>query len=340
MNTPFIIAEAGVNHDGDVAKAIQLIEAAAAAGADCVKFQTFRAERVVTENARKANYQLEVTSRSESQLAMLKRLELSNSAYAEIVAASKANGIQWSSTPYNPEDIELLCSLDVPFLKLASISLVEPLMLRLAAESQRPVIISTGMATMNEVREAVDILNDSGCRDFSVLHCTTDYPTAADEVNLRSMLSIREACGVKVGYSDHTEGTLACVAATAMGAVVLEKHLTLDRTSPGPDHSSSSEPHEFHEMVKAVRLVAEYLGSSIKEPTPSEQKNLPGMRRSLVASRTIQKGEKFSLENVTLKRPASGMSPQLLEKILGASASVEISADTLLAPEMIRQSAS
>jgi N-acetylneuraminate synthase/N,N'-diacetyllegionaminate synthase len=231
----FVIAEAGVNHNGDREVALRLVDAAREAHVDCVKFQTFKAERVSTPTAPKAAYQLEVTDPAESQVAMLRALELNERAYPALLAACRKAGVAFMSTPYNEEDIAFLVSLDVPALKLASIHAAEPSFLRAAAVTQRPLILSTGMCTMDEVKRAVDVVHGAGNRDLVVLQCTTNYPSAIADANLRAMVTMRDQLGVRIGYSDHTQSDTACIAAVALGACVIEKHFTLDKTMPGPD---------------------------------------------------------------------------------------------------------
>ncbi|NUQ16643.1 MAG: N-acetylneuraminate synthase family protein, partial [Flavobacteriales bacterium] len=263
MARTYIIAEAGVNHNGSLDLAFRLVDEARAAGADCVKFQTFKAERIVTAAAPKANYQLEVTDRAESQFDMLRKLELDREAFARIQDRCRQAGIDFMSTPYNPEDAELLHGLGVDAFKIASGQLVELPFLRQVARYGRRMIVSTGMADLEEVREAVGAIRDAGNDDLIVLQCNTDYPSRVEDANLRAMLTMRDALQVRVGYSDHVPENHACFAAVALGAEVIEKHFTLDRGMPGPDHGSSLEPVAFRELVAGIRAVERSLGDGI-----------------------------------------------------------------------------
>jgi N-acetylneuraminate synthase/N,N'-diacetyllegionaminate synthase len=316
----FVIAEAGVNHNGDVDLARRLVAAAAATGVDCVKFQTFKAERVATPDAPKAAYQLEVTDPRQSQIAMLRGLELDERAYPGLMAACAEAGIAFMSTPYNEEDIAFLVGLGVPALKLASIHAAEPSFLRAAAATGRPLILSTGMCTLAEVKRAVEVVHGAGNRDLVLLQCTTNYPAAVGDANLRAMVTMGEQLGVMVGYSDHTQGDTACIAAVALGARIVEKHFTLDRTLPGPDQPTSLEPAEMRRLVTAIRETEQALGSGLKQPAASEVRNIAGMRRGIVARRAIRRGAVIAAEDLILKRPLSEVPPSAWDRVVGAVA--------------------
>ncbi len=330
----FMIAEAGVNHNGDPAMAAELVRQAKACGADCVKFQTFRAERVVTAAAPKAAYQLKVTDPAESQFAMLRKLELSEAAHRELIAQCRREGIVFLSTPYSIEDAELLHDLGVPGFKVASGQLVELPFLADLARFGKPIILSTGMATMAEITEAVATVRAQGNDQLVVLQCTTNYPSALADTNLRAMNSIRATTGAVTGYSDHTEGINACLASVALGAAVVEKHFTLDRALPGPDHRCSFAPAELAALVRGVREIEAALGTAAKQPTAAELANLSGMRRSIVAARALSAGEKVTAADFAFKRPATGLAPKRLGELLGRTARTDIAADTQVQPEL------
>ena len=318
-----IIAEAGVNHNGDMAVARKLIDVAAAAGADRVKFQTFSADRLVTTQARKADYQVQSTDAGETQHAMLRRLELTPDMHVGLMAHCRSRGIQFFSTGFDLDSIDLLASLGIDSFKIPSGEITNLPYLRHVGRYGKPVILSTGMANLEEIEAALMALEKAGTprAKITVLHCTTEYPAPMAEVNLRAMLTIRDAFGVAVGYSDHTPGTEVAIAAVALGAAVIEKHFTLDRNLPGPDHKASLEPDELRAMVSAIRNVELALGVGIKCASPSELKNRPISRKSIVAARPIEAGETFSADNVTAKRPGTGLSPMRWDDVLGKRAS-------------------
>lgn len=324
----FVIAEAGVNHNGDLNQAKELVRQARQAGADCVKFQTFKAERVVTASAPKAAYQLKVTDPVESQFAMLRKLELSESDHRVLIDQCRREGILFLSTPYSMEDAEMLHALGVPGFKIASGQLVESPFLAGIARFRKPVILSTGMATLDETCEAVTTLREHGCKQIVVLQCTTNYPSRIADANLRAMSGIAAATGTITGYSDHTEGITACIASVALGASVVEKHFTVDRSLPGPDHLCSSEPHELTTLVRVIREVEAALGDGIKQPTPAELANLTEMRRSIVTSRPIKASTPVTTADFAFKRPATGLAPKRLGELLGRKPRADISADT------------
>ena len=328
----FIIAEAGVNHNGDLNMATLLVRQAKASGADCVKFQTFRAERVVTAVAPKADYQLKSTDPTESQFAMLRKLELSESDHRVLIDQCRREDIVFLSTPYSIEDAEMLDALGVPGFKIASCQIVELPLLAAIARFNKPVILSTGMATLDETVEAVAALRSHGNSKIIVLQCTTNYPSKLADANLRAMAAIRHATDAITGYSDHTEGNTACLASIGLGAAVLEKHFTLDRSLPGPDHRCSSDPAELIALVSGVREVEAALGDGIKRPTAAELANLLGMRRSIVAARPIRVGEIVGASDFAFKRPATGLAPKRLSELLGRAARVDILLDSQVQP--------
>ncbi len=332
INRTLIIAEAGVNHNGDLALAKQLIERAAEAGADLVKFQTFKADRQVTRTAKKAVYQTQTTSKEESQHEMLRRLEISTDMHHELIEHCAVNNIGFFSTGFDIESIDLLLSLGQDFFKVPSGEMTNLPYLRHIGQLGKTVILSTGMATLGEVESAIDALEQAGTprANISVLHCTTEYPTPMTEVNLRAMQSMQTAFGVEVGYSDHTPGIEVSIAAVAMGASVIEKHFTLDRNLPGPDHQASLEPEELTAMVSAIRNIEVALGDGIKRLTPSEAKNAPVMRKSLLANQAIKAGEIFSADNITAKRPGTGISPMRWDDVIGRTASRDFAEDELI----------
>ena len=327
-----IIAEAGVNHNGDLALALQLIDVAANAEADVVKFQTFSADRLVTTHARKADYQKETTAADESQHAMLRRLELTRDMHETLIAHCRARGIGFLSTAFDIESVELLVQLGLDCFKIPSGEITNLPYLRQVGRYGRPVILSTGMATLGEIEAALEVLEQAGTlRDrITVLHCNTEYPTPMADVNLRAMLAIRDAFGVAIGYSDHTAGIEVAIAAVALGATVIEKHFTLDRNLPGPDHRASLEPEELTAMVSAIRHIEEALGDGIKRPSTSELKNQAVARKSLVAACAIRAGEAFSERNLAAKRPGTGLSPMRWDELLGRKAPRAFAPDELI----------
>ena len=327
----FVIAEAGVNHNGSVEIALKLVDAARGASVDCIKFQTFKAERVATANAPKAAYQLEVTDPNESQVAMLKDLELDHSAYPGLMAACRKAGLTFMSTPYNDEDIAFLVKLGVPALKLSSIHAPEPSTLRAAAAPGLPVILSTGMCTMDEVKRAVEVFHGAGNRKLILLQCTSNYPSATADANLRAMNTMGQQLGVMMGYSDHTQSDTACIAAIALGARVIEKHFTLDKTMKGPDQPTSLEPAEMARLMQFIRETEAALGTGVKTPPPSEARNIPGMRRGIVARRAVKKGARITAEDLILKRPLSEIAPPAWDKVVGATAARDIAEGAALA---------
>jgi len=332
INKTLIIAEAGVNHNGDINLAKQLVDAAAKAGADFVKFQTFNAERLVTRNAKKANYQNLTTGGQETQYEMLSRLELNLEMHHELIEHCNSRGISFFSTGFDIESVDLLVNIGQDYIKIPSGEITNLPYLRHIGQLCKDVIVSTGMATMGDIEAAINVLELAGTlrENITVLHCTTEYPTPMNEVNLRAMQSIHTAFGVKVGYSDHTTGIQVATAAVGLGACVIEKHFTLNRNLSGPDHKASLEPDELKDMVDAIRNIEIALGDGIKRLTPSELRNKPIVRKSLVASKTIKAGEVFSVMNITTKRPGTGISPMSWDEIIGRTASRDFSIDELI----------
>lgn len=327
-----IIAEAGVNHNGDLNLAKQLIDSAAQAGADLVKFQTFNASRQVTRAAKKAAYQVQTTGGKESQHDMLQRLELTVAMHQELIDHCATRNIGFFSTGFDIESIDLLLGLGQKHFKIPSGEITNLPYLRHIGQLAKNTILSTGMSTLGDIEAAINVLEQAGTprTNITVLHCTTEYPTPMSEVNLRAMRSIQAAFDVAVGYSDHTRGIEVATAAVAMGATVIEKHFTLDRTLPGPDHQASLEPAELKAMVTAIRNIEFALGDGIKRLTPSETRNKPIVRKSLVARQTISEGEIFTVQNVTTKRPGTGISPMRWDEVIGRIAPRSFAADELI----------
>ena len=332
IKSTLIIAEAGVNHNGSIKMAKQLIDVAADAGADFVKFQTFKADSLVTKKADKADYQKKLTQKDESHFEMIRRLELDKSAHKELISYCIQKNIQFLSTAFDIESVNLLSELDIKIYKTPSGEITNLPYLRHIGGLGKPVIMSTGMATLDEVRAAMNLLIDAGLnkKDLTILHCNTEYPTPMNDVNLRAMLTIRDELNVKVGYSDHTLGIGIPIAAVAMGATVIEKHFTLDCNLPGPDHAASLEPDELKSMVNAIRNIEKAMGHGIKKPSSSEKKNIPIARKSIVAKTSITIGEIFSEDNLAVKRPGSGISPMEWENVIGKVSEKSYAADDLI----------
>lgn len=326
----YVIAEAGDNHNGRFELALRLVESAKAAGADCVKFQTFRTEEVISTRAEKAEYQKTATGADESQYEMVKKLELSFDQFRQIKAYCDTLGIRFLSTPFDIPSVRFLREMDMPFWKIPSGEITNLPYLLEIARTKRPVVMSTGMCEMEEIQAAMDVLRNNGTPKVTLLHCNTEYPTPYADVNLRAMASMRERFGVEVGYSDHTPGIEVPIAAAALGAVVIEKHFTLDRNMEGPDHKASLEPDELKAMVSAVRHVEAALGDGVKRPSSSEQKNMAIARKSIVARRAIRRGEPLTEENLAVKRPGSGISPMRWFEVLGTCAARDFQADELI----------
>jgi len=330
-----IVAEAGVNHNGDVGLALRLIAAAADAGADVVKFQTFRADRLVTADAPKADYQLETTDAGESQLGMLRRLELSADDHRRLMDGCRRHGVGFLSTPFDAESANLLEALGVEAYKIGSGDLTNLPLLRHVASKGRPVILSTGMAGLEEVEAAVAAVGEVGNRRLALLHCVSNYPAAAADANLRAMGAMASAFDVPVGYSDHTPGVDVALAAVALGACIVEKHFTLDRSLPGPDHRASIEPDEFARLVTGIRTVESALGDGVKRPAAREAATAAAARRSLTAARDIPAGSVLTEEMIAIRRPGTGLPPSRLGDVVGRTAAEDIPAGTLLRREML-----
>ena len=329
MNS-YIIAEAGVNHNGSLELAKNLVDKAKEAGADCVKFQTFIASQIVSKNAVKADYQKKQTANSESQHEMLKKLELSFDDFIELNNYCKEIGIEFLSTAFDFESIDFLNQLGMQVWKIPSGEITNLPYLIKIAKLNKKVILSTGMSTMREIEDAVNILKDHGASELIILHCTTEYPTPYEDVNLNAMLAIKEKFGYEVGYSDHTMGIEVPIAAVALGAKVIEKHFTLDRTMDGPDHKASLEPSELKTMVDAIRNIELSMGTGIKEPADSEKKNIAIARKSIVANQSIKKGDILTETNITVKRPGDGISPMKWFEIIGTKATRDFEEDELI----------
>lgn len=325
----YIIAEAGVNHNGSLELAYRLADAAKAAGADCVKFQTFRSKNLVSRSARKADYQKDTTGEG-SQADMLEKLELSYDEFIKLKDYCDRIGICFLSTPFDLESIDFLDSLDMPFWKIPSGEVTNYPYLAAVAKTGKPVVMSTGMCGMKEIEEAVKVLRDNGTKDIRLLHCTTEYPAPFNDVNLKAMETIREAFGLEVGYSDHTKGIEVSIAAAALGAVVIEKHFTLDRNMEGPDHKASLEPDELAVMISGIRHIETALGNGDKTPSPSEKRNIAAARKSIVAKTAISFGELLTEDNITVKRPGNGISPMRWREVLGTRAIRDFEEDELI----------
>jgi N,N'-diacetyllegionaminate synthase len=327
-----IIAEIGVNHNGDINLAKKLIDEAKNAGADSVKFQTFKAERLVTKKLKKANYQNLNDKRDESQYSMLKRLELTLEMHKEIILYCKKRKIEFLSSGFDIESLDLLSDLGQKKFKIPSGEITNLPYLKHIAKIANSIILSTGMSNLNEIRDAIDILEKNGAirKKITILHCTSEYPAPFNEVNLLSMNTIKKEFDVSIGYSDHTKNIEVAIAAVALGANIIEKHFTLKKELPGPDHRASLEPNEFKNMVDAIRNIEAAMGLANKKPTKSENKNKLLIRKSIVAKKTIKLGETLSISNVTIKRPGTGISPMQWNKILGRKAIRKFIKDELI----------
>lgn len=318
-----IIAEAGVNHNGSLELAKQLIDKAVEAGVDIIKFQTFKSEKLVSKAARQAEYQQRnIGKKDEGQLAMLKKLELSQSDHEELISYCNERGIRFFSTAFDMDSIDYLHSLDMGLWKIPSGEITNYPYLRKIAQYQEPVILSTGMCELSDIEAAMNVLLEFGVKkeQITILHCNTEYPTPFADVNLKAMLEIGEKFGVQIGYSDHTKGIEVPIAAVALGATVIEKHFTLDKKMEGPDHKASLEPDELKAMVSSIRHIEQALGSGHKTISESERKNIDIARKSIVAARPIQAGELLTEENLTVKRPGNGISPMRWNEVVGTRA--------------------
>ncbi|WP_418186791.1 N-acetylneuraminate synthase [Aliarcobacter lanthieri] len=332
MKKVFIIAEAGVNHNGSIELAKKLIDVAVESGVDAVKFQTFKAENLISKNAQKADYQKQTTDKDESQFEMIKKLELDVATHKELISYCKTKNIMFLSTPFDHDSIELLNDLGLEIFKIPSGEITNLPYLRHIGKLNKEVILSTGMADIGEIEDAMDILIDAGTKkdNITVLHANTEYPTPMEDVNLKAMVTIGNTFDVSFGYSDHTLGIEVPIAAVSLGASCIEKHFTLDKTMEGPDHKASLEPNELKDMVRAIRNIELALGSSVKKPSPSENKNKPIARKSIVARCDIKKGEILSENNLSIKRPGNGISPMRWDEIIGSVAQKDYKEDELI----------
>lgn len=330
MSRIFIIAEAGVNHNGEIEIAKRLVDAAAEAGADAVKFQTFQAEQLVCRDAEKAAYQLETTEKAETQYDMLKKLELTVQMHEELIKYCNSRNILFLSTPFDLGSIKLLSELGLQIYKIPSGEITNLPYLREVGRLHKKTILSTGMSSMEEVTAAVDVLRTAGTDDITLLHCNTQYPTSAEDVNLLAMVRMREELGLPVGYSDHTQGIEIPIAAAALGATVIEKHFTLDKGMEGPDHKASLEPDELKSMIAGIRNIEQALGDGEKKASKSEQENIRIVRKSIVAKCTVKAGELLSEDNLTTKRPGTGMSPMRWDDVIGKTADRDYEPDEMI----------
>jgi N,N'-diacetyllegionaminate synthase len=332
MDKTFIIAEAGVNHNGDVNLALRMIDEAAKAGVDAIKFQTFDAAQVISSSLGKAQYQKGTTLPDESQLDMLKKLQLSHTHFETLFDYCRKRGLAFISSPFDLDSIRFLHKLGVEIIKIPSGEITNLPYLQRIGSLGKPIIMSTGMSVLKEIKTAIKILKDNGTpkNKITLLHCTTEYPSPYEDVNLRAMLSMKEIFNVPVGYSDHTLGIEIAIAAAALGAHVIEKHFTLDRNLDGPDHRASMDPQQMQQLVQAIRHVEVGLGDGEKKPAPSELKNMPYVRKSIVASHEIRKGDTFSNKNITVKRPGTGISPMRWNEVIGRTAKRHFKEDELI----------
>jgi N,N'-diacetyllegionaminate synthase len=330
MDKVYIVAEAGVNHNGSLSLAKQLVESAAKAGVDAVKFQTFVAKCGISKNAPKADYQLKLTDHSESQIEMIKRLELSAESHVELIDHCRQQGVDFLSTACDLDSVALLETLDQSAYKIASCDIVNVPVIRAVAKLGKRVFLSTGMATLGEVERAISELEIHGTNDIILLHCTTEYPCPIEEVNLLKIQTLQKAFNLPVGFSDHSEGISAAVASIALGAVIVEKHFTLDRQMEGPDHKASIDPQGMEDLVLSIREVEQALGNAKFVPSQSEQRNLQIMRRKIVAAKDIKVGDVFNLENVGFKRAEGGITPDYCDFILGKKAVTDYSTDDVI----------
>ncbi|WP_010097578.1 N-acetylneuraminate synthase [Ornithinibacillus scapharcae] len=326
----YIIAEAGVNHNGSLEIAKKMVDSAKDCGADCIKFQTFISKNLVSKNARKAEYQQQQTEDIETQLDMLKKLELSFDEFIELSNYCKSKGIEFLSTGFDLDSIDFLNRIEMNKWKIPSGDITNLPYLIKIAKLNKPVILSTGMSTLEEVRDAVNVIKKHGTYQLTLLHCTTEYPTPFEDVNLMAMCTMKEEFKLPVGYSDHTRGIEVPIAAVALGATIIEKHFTLDRELEGPDHMASLEPHELKAMVTSIRNLEKAIGNGDKIPVSSEKKNMQAARKSIVAHNRINKGETFTEENLTVKRPGNGISPMKWFEVIGKKAIRDFEEDELI----------
>lgn len=330
LNKIFIIAEAGVNHNGDISIAKKLVDTATQAGVDAIKFQTFITENLVSKDAKKACYQQKSTENQETQFEMLKALELSKDMHLELIAYCEKKNIMFLSTAFDLESIAFLDEMKLPLFKIPSGEITNLPYLKKIGGLGKKIILSTGMSNLEEVEEALKVLRQAGSKDITVLHCNTEYPTPMEDVNLSAMLTLRNVLNVPIGYSDHTLGIEVAIAATALGATVIEKHFTLDKNMEGPDHKASLEPEELQEMVKAIRNIELAIGDGVKQVSLSEERNKQIARKSIVAKTNIARGQTFSEENITAKRSGNGISPMRWDEIIGQIATKNYKEDELI----------
>lgn len=335
MNKTFIIAEAGVNHNGSVEIAKKLVDAACEAGVDAVKFQSFKSEKIVTKGATKAEYQKKTTG-SGNQYEMLKKLEISYEEHIVLQKYCEEKGIMFISTPFDFESVNLLEKIDIPLYKISSGDLTNTPFLRYIAKLNKPMIISTGMANLGEVEAAIETIKECGNGQISLLHCTSNYPTAYEDVNLNAMITLKNAFKLPIGYSDHTIGIEVPIAAVAIGAEIIEKHFTLDKNMEGPDHKASLNPVELKQMVESIRNIEKVFGDGIKKCNKNEESTKEVARKSIVASVDIKKGDTISYSNVTFKRPSGGLSPMLVDKIIGKVAIDNINSEEFITFDNIK----
>lgn len=333
-NHTYIIAEAGVNHNGDINLAYKLIDAAKKCGVDCIKFQTFKTENLVTKTAKKAEYQVENTKNNDSQFAMLKKLELSYDDFKSLKEYCDKIDIEFMSTPFDNDSVDLLEKLNMKTYKISSGDITNKPFLEYVASKNKPIILSTGMCTMDEVQDAVSWIEKAGNKQITLLHCTSNYPTPYSDVNMNAMITLDNAFPYPTGYSDHTKGIIIPIMAVSMGAVVIEKHFTLDKNMEGPDHKASLDVNELREMVKAIRDIESAKGSGEKQPAESELSTREVARKSIVAAREIKKGHVITREDLCLKRPGDGILPKEIDKIIGKTAVTNIDEDMKLTIEM------
>ena len=330
MNRTYIIAEAGVNHNGSIDLALEMISKAKSIGVDCIKFQTFKTNKIVTKTSPKANYQMNATNPRESQFEMLKKLELSKDDYLKIIKSCKDHKIDFMSTPYSFEDIDFLDQLGVKSFKIASGQLTELPFLKCVASKKKEIFLSTGMSYFSEVLKAVETIKSISDAPLTIMQCTTNYPSIIEDANLNVLKKFMEIPDVNVGYSDHIENNLACLASVSLGVKSIEKHITLDKNLDGPDHSCSLEFKEFKQLITEIRIIEKAMGSYVKKPSQAEIENSFGMKRSLFAEKKIRKGEIINSSMLAFKRPSSGLSPNHYNLILGKKAANEIQKDTMI----------
>ena len=329
-NRVFIIAEAGDNHNGDINLAYKLVDVAVEAGADCVKFQTFITEEIISKKAEMAEYQKKNTGISESQFEMVKKLELSFDDFKKIKAYCDQKGIIFLSTAFDLPSVKFLNQIQIPFWKIPSGEITNLPYLEAIAKTGKKIVMSTGMASLKEIEAALNILKVNGAKDIVLLHCNTEYPTPMEDVNLLAMIQMRNLFNCKVGYSDHTQGIEVPIAAVTLGARIIEKHFTLNKNMPGPDHKASLEPEELKLMVTSIRNIEKALGDGIKKVSKSEKKNIEIARKSITAKKMIKKGETFTTDNITCKRPGNGISPMEWYNVLGQKAIKDFKEDELI----------